>query len=264
MTYESIDLLIDGDLLVYSCGFASDAGAKKEGEEHEPIEYCLGGVKKTIERMETEIWTRLVDHSPTSFSKETECNRHIYLTGNNNFRHEIAPDYKANRDGAHKPHWYKEIKEYLKDVHGAQTTDGFEADDAMGFNSTEAPSNTLPVICTKDKDLDMIPGWHYNWSKKRVEADETLYFIDEEEGLKLFYLQCLTGDSVDNIPGLFKVTGKKAMKKVKQPLMYMDDEVDMYNHVLKQYGEEHKEELHTIAKCLWISRYGREVWEPPV
>ena len=50
--------LVDGDFLTYSCGFSSDSVAKKDaiergedltGEEHEPLAYCLHGVKKTMQ-----------------------------------------------------------------------------------------------------------------------------------------------------------------------------------------------------------------------
>jgi 5'-3' exonuclease len=244
--------LIDGDILVYECGFSSDKKAKDAGVEHEPIEYCLQNVKLKIkEVMET-----------------AGCDEHrIFLTGDNNFRLDIAPDYKANRDASHKPYWYKEIKQYLIDKWDAEVTDGFEADDAMGWNQTDDT-----VICTKDKDLDMVPGAHYNWSPKR--RDNGVYHVTEVEGLRFFYTQCLTGDSTDNIPGLFKLTGHRATAKIKQPLQEMDNELDMWDHVMEVYSDACEEKklntkpvsdaFRVSAACLWISHGDRETWTPPM
>lgn len=61
------------------------------------------------------------------------------------------------------------------------------------------------VICTKDKDLDMISGLHYNWTK-----DKEPYEVSEQQALKAFYSQLLTGDRVDNIQGIKGIGNKKA------------------------------------------------------
>jgi 5'-3' exonuclease len=243
--------LIDGDILIYECGFSSDSVARKNGKEHEPLSYCLQNVKKKIE----------------SILEATGCDSYrIFLTGPNNFRLEIAPDYKANRDPDHKPHWYKEIKEYLIEKHGAEITNGFEADDAMGWNQTDDT-----IICTKDKDLDMVPGKHYNWSPKKIDAG--VYHVTEVEGLRFFYTQCLTGDSTDNIPGLFKLTGQRATKKIKAPLQDLDTEEEMWVHVVHEYHmacmekgiptPDVSDKFRVAAACLWISHGDRETWEPP-
>ena len=129
--------LIDGDILVYQCGFASDSQARKNElfEGHEPLEYALQNVKKSIE----------------DIMQVTEADTYeLYLTGQDNYRTTMYPDYKGNRDPNHKPHWYHEIKEYLIEVKGAITVDGMEADDILGIRQvTELDEHT--VICSKDK-----------------------------------------------------------------------------------------------------------------
>ena len=98
---------------------------------------------------------------------------------------------------------------------------GQEADDALSI----AACTLGHGIATIDKDLDGCPGWHYNWAK------ENIYYVTEVEANRFFYTQMLTGDSTDNIPGLFKRTGKKAMAKVKAPLAELTDPADMYAYV---------------------------------
>lgn len=267
--------LLDGDIFLYECGFSSDANARKDllnkwhlfhgknlNEEQqvewdnafEPLEYNLKIVKNKI--------AELIDITGADSFE-------IYLTGSNNYRLDILPQYKANRDPNRKPHWYKEIKEYLINVQGAVVCEGIEADDMLGIRqmaefrkmhgvkeTTEETDHTC--ICTKDKDLDCIPGFHYNWSPSRI--NDGVYNISEVEANRFFYTQCLTGDTTDNIPGLKKLTGQIATAKKKAALATMDSVYDMYTHVANLYGDT---DFTASAKCLWIQRESGEIWEPP-
>lgn len=233
--------LIDGDILVYECGFSSDATAKKNGDEHEPLSYALQNVKQKLKDV-------------LDAAKTTEYE--MYLTGKNNYRFEFLPDYKGNRDSTHRPFWYKEIKQYLIDECGAIVCDGEEADDLLGIRQMDPRTET--IICTKDKDLDCVPGLHYNWSPSRWE--DGIYDISEVEALRFFYTQILTGDSTDNIPGLKKSVGKIATAKIKKGLESLESARDMYDYVASVYGDF---DFHPIAKCLWIRQKYGEIWEPP-
>ena len=235
--------IIDGDVVVYSCGFASDAAAKREGIEHEPLAYCLNGVKEMIKSVVT----------------SAGCDDHIIvLSGATNHRLEVYPEYKANRDPSHRPYWYNEIKEYLENTLGAVKSDpGDEADDELGILHGEMPRNS--VICTIDKDLDQVPGLHYNWSAKRKGMG--VYVVSPEEADFTFYSQVLTGDSTDNIPGLFRSTGKKATAKIMQPMIDMTP-LEMYNYVIEQYGG-NVDLVNTIAHLVWIKRERGMPWLPP-
>lgn len=230
--------LIDADVILYQTGFGSDANAKKEGLAFEPLENALHLCKNKLKEV---MFNTGAD----------DCK--LYLTGKGNYRKDFLPDYKANRKDAHKPHWYNEIKEYLINQHNAIVVDGEEADDALGYNQTKDT-----IICTIDKDLDCIPGYHFNWSLKNFERG--IYYVTEVEANRFFYLQCLTGDATDNIPGLKKSIGKMATKKLKLPLLNMADPLDMYNHVDGIYRDF---DWHPIAKCIWIRRKEGEIWEPP-
>ena len=115
------------------------------------------------------------------------------------------------------------------------------------------------IICHIDKDIDICPGWHYNWLR-----DEK-YFITPIEGLRNFYKQCLTGDkSVDNILGLFGVGKKSALLK---KLDEIDDELSMYKHVRECYqdrfGTYADKFLLENGQLLWMQTYRDEMWEPP-
>jgi len=206
--------LIDGDIICYQAGHASDIreyhvggmifkymkDAKKEAEKYTPI----AGILKTIEPEPIEHCLNSVKKMIMGIIEKTDSEEHeIYITDDvkeHNFRHQLFSDYKANRDKASRPLWYKEIRKYMIDVWGAQIITGSEADDALGCmqsaHSNVYPLNAETCICTIDKDLTMIKGWHYNWNK------DNMYWVEQEEADKFFWKQMLTGDTSDNIPGI--------------------------------------------------------------
>src|SRR4249919_4135396 len=156
--------LIDGDVLVYASGFASDAAAKRVGEEREDLRFAIHGLKTQIRSIITAAEADDVV---------------IYLSHPVNFREAFYTPYKMNRNTLHKPLWYDELKEYLLEHAGAVYSElGDEADDAMGRAQMDSlAQGRETIICTVDKDLDMIPGLHYNWSKTR-KADGVYHMED--------------------------------------------------------------------------------------
>lgn len=238
--------LVDGDVICYRSGFASDAAAKGRGLEHEPLANCLHGVKQSLDAIA----------NATGSTRQV-----IYLSHPVNRREHIFPAYKQNRDITHKPYWYSEIKEYLLERRGALFSEqGDEADDALGMEQVRLNKRGKEsIICTIDKDLDVIPGLHYNFSKNRVENG--VYELQDPECLRLFYQQMITGDAADNIPGLYATLGKKATKEIKAPLQDMFFESEMYRYVLELY-QGNEDHVNLLAQLLWIRRDER-FWEPP-
>ena len=175
---------IDGDIICYSIAFACKDESKR---------FCLATVKSflrnTVEAVAADDYR-------------------IFLTGNNNFRIKIAKSrpYKGNRK-APKPEYWQLIRDYLVEEHGAEICDDIEADDALGLAQTD---NT--ILCTIDKDLDMIAGQHYNFNKKK------LYTVSQEDADLFFFTQWLTGDSVDNIPGAKGIGPAKAKKIIRKSM----------------------------------------------
>ena len=130
------------------------------------------------------------------------------VKGKGNYRKDLSPDYKAKR-----PELDKDVRDKLNYLHkhavskGAIQADGMEADDLVSIWAREALDRKEEyVICGIDKDLLQIPGHHYNYGK------DTWQLINEEEALHNLYIQCLTGDNTDNIPGLKGIGPKKAAK----------------------------------------------------
>ena len=168
------------------------------------------------------------------------------LTGRNNFRKTLYPEYKANRKDKPKPKWLQDIRTFLQENWTAEVSDGCEADDLLGVYQT--PDS---CICSIDKDLLQIPGRHYNWVKAEF-YDQTLV-----GGLRHFYFQLLQGDRGDNIPGIQGIGPKKAERFLEG----ITDEKEMFDTCLELY----KGDLPTMIRngqLLWIWRELGGIWNP--
>lgn len=202
-----------------------------------------------------------------------------YLTyGPDNFRFEVATikDYKGNRKDKEKPPLYEHIKGFLLSDYPdkVELVFGQEADDAVSIRqyknmdssdtlAGDHPDFQSTVICTIDKDLDMVPGWHYRWSKGDVKEIEPWY-QDVLGGLKCFYKQCLTGDSVDNIPGLRGIGPKSAyltsLDKCEDKQQLFDIVRELYGKWYGNYGDQF---LLEVGRLLWMRSKENELWSFP-
>lgn len=169
----------------------------------------------------------------------------IFISGKQipHFRSLINLNYKANRKDVVKPHEVKELEWYLQDVLDAELVHGYEADDALGWNQSEST-----VICTIDKDLDMIPGLHYNFVRGNV------YNVNQLAALRFFYKQMLIGDTSDYIFGIKGIGPVKAEKLLKDT----KTEQEMFDIVYKLYNDPKRFVMN--ACCLWILRNKGELW----
>ncbi|QDP53351.1 MAG: putative ribonuclease H [Prokaryotic dsDNA virus sp.] len=260
--------LIDADILVYEAAFG--------GEDRETGEvYGFDYVSALIDRKIEEICHAVGATEPPL----------LFLTGKGNFREGISTvkPYKGNRKQP-KPYHYLNVRAYLESL-GAITVEGMEADDALAiaqtedWNSTWKVANGLEpepkdrscfktVIVTRDKDLRQVAGWHYGW-EHGAQPEFPLQFVDElgdielidktpkeikGTGLKFFYSQLITGDTVDNIPGLPRKGAVYAYKILKE----CDDEGSMFKAVREAYrqvyDDEGDERLLEQGRLLWMVR----------
>lgn len=198
-------ILIDGDMLVYRVGFACD-------DETEEI------AKQTLDNYLAELVTDLASHYETY---------KVYLTGNGNFRDEVAvtQPYKGGRDTKRKPVHKELLRNFMIDEWGAEVVNGIEADDAIATKATELKFDC--IVCSLDKDFKQLPTTLYDYTKK------TSYNIIRLDAEKWIYKQALMGDRVDNIPGVYGIGPKKA-DKIIDPC---ENETEAYLACLEVYKE---------------------------
>lgn len=218
--------LIDGDILCYRIGFATQ-------EDSEDI--AIRTMAKFLEDM---------------MMFEVDCSEwNTYLTGSSNYRHDYAvtAPYKGNRKGE-KPTHHGLLREYLQYAWNGDVYEGIEADDAIAISATELGDDS--VIVSLDKDFDQVQGWHYNFVKKEK------YYITADEGLYNFYCQFLVGDRIDNIVGVKGIGPKKAEK-----LLAGKTEREMFDICVEQLGSEERAIENGIL--LYLQRKEGEIWSPP-
>lgn len=135
----------------------------------------------------------------------------IYCGGKDNFRYNLCPNYKANRKAPPEDaNLFRPLMQKIIDEGLAIPADGMEADDMVRIKATELASlNKEFTVVHIDKDLDCIPGKHYNPRKQEF------YEIDVDTADLLYWTQMLKGDPTDNLPGLPKVGPKKAEAMLK-------------------------------------------------
>lgn len=270
-------LYCDGDILIFKAGFAAERSrytlhwkehgrmqdyvfdAKKKldeyVEENGLVDYEIEK-ERVLDKPEQAIWN-LRDLINTIVDGAKVERPQIIFSGSGNFRYEIFPEYKANRNKSHRPYYEQLLKQHLIDVYGAEQTIGEEADDQLGIRQYTDwfNGNDDSVLATLDKDLNMIPGLHYNWEKGTM-TDVSLKAAD-----RWFYTQLLMGDRIDGIEGIPGM-GIKTAEKV---LSYADTVPEMYQTCLDAYAEHgiDVEKMHQYAKVLWIRRETGKNWEIP-
>ena len=153
---------------------------------------------------------------------------------------------------------------------------GLEADDEMGIYQLEATREGRDTtICSRDKDLRIIPGYHYSWECGKQTAigpeytDELGRLGKRENGSVLgygtlfFYYQMLVGDSADNIPGLPRYGTVAAYNTLEG----CESIQDAYRRVRDLYkeklGDDAKDYFLEQADLLWIRQDRDRGYELP-
>jgi hypothetical protein len=268
--------LIDGDILLYEAGFAAETGW--ESEDSPPFSY----VEEILENKVGNICAMAGATLPPIF----------FFTGKTNFRNTVAKSFNYKNRPGNKPFHYYNIKAYIKGKYEWRQQEGLEADDLMAIFQCEREElykitccsehpSARTIICSRDKDLRAVPGWHYGWEVGnqpsfgpaivtefgaiRLSSDRKSL---KGEGLLFFYSQCLLGDRVDTIPGLPGTGPVKAFEL----LSPCQNETEACRVVLEAYrgtyGEGAEEMLLEQGRCLWMTRGLLEdgqpkLWEIP-
>lgn len=185
-----------------------------------------------------------------------------------NFRFDVAKkrDYKGTRK-QEKPFHYNNIREYMLANYECVVAEGMEADDMICVELVRNGEKLDVICCSRDKDLRMVPGMHFGWEcgrqpqfgPKRVDFIGEISLSKDRKvvkgtGIKFFYSQLITGDTVDNIPGLRGAGPVLAFESLSE----LSTEAEMFGCVAglyeKKYGEDWRAEFLEQAKLLWMVR----------
>lgn len=220
--------LIDHDLVVFRCAASA---------ENDSLNIAIHRVEALLDELLT---------------KTGADSYRAFLSGKSNFRKTIYPEYKANRT-APKPIHLEALREYALEKQNAELApDTLEADDALGINQTDDT-----MIVSLDKDLLMVPGKHFSWeiNGKGWNKPDKFFTQDVIGGMRLFFEQCLKGDTADNIKGIEKIGNKRA----KALLADCVTEQEMFDTVRDAYSND--EEFIMNASVLWIMQHEEDIWK---
>lgn len=163
-----------------------------------------------------------------------------------------------------KPVHYHHIRNYLHLFWDGYVVIGEEADDYLGieqcryFNTDIDGVNGVAeetIICSIDKDLKMIPGWHYNIKTGEKE------FVNAEEAMRFFWKQMLMGDTVDNIQGVPKFGKIKAGKLIDNSETLGECREKVIEEYKKYYKDEWTDKFLEMGNLLWIKREPNIIFE---
>lgn len=253
--------LIDADVLVYEIGYAAETGWRSitNASGVPPFDYVA----------------ELLDNRIANICAIVEATQPpiLFLTGPGNFRFDIAKRQPYKERPSAKPWHYKNIKAYMESKYDCRVSHGIEADDLMAIEQTARPGDT--IICTRDKDLRAVPGWHYGWElgnqaqygPKIVEEFGTIQLSKDRksikgDGLLFFYSQCLTGDKVDTVPGLGGIGPVKAFEILEGSKTPNEALKRVYGAYKAVYGLSAYKELLEQGRLLWMTRKLREDGSP--
>ena len=268
--------LIDADLIAYEAASAADM--VEEGYERRSFDYVIDKVDESIKFI----------------TENSGCDSYeLFITGKDNFRYDIATvkPYKGNRSDKPKP-FYLESTRKLLESYGAVVCDGMEADDMLAVRAREMEYKDC-CICSRDKDLRMVPCMQYSWEvglqpewgPELVDTLGELHFRFSDKilkngeksnaikkvwgtGLKWFYAQLIIGDSTDNISGL-EGKGGGLVHQVIHPCTSEEELFTAaFSAYTDKYGDTAAERLLEQGRLLWmhdtLDEEGKVIlWELP-
>ena len=196
-------ILIDGDVLVYQIGLASERPINW-GDDlwtlHADFAECRTALANKVETFVTAL-------------KADEVRFALSCSTAEGFRKELCPTYKSNRVNVRKPIVHQALRELLLSDYDTIVRPRLEADDVLGILATTPHTTEKRIIVSVDKDFRGVPCSFYRTSEETPAVEET----SRSAALRFHALQTLTGDRVDGyvgIPGCGPKTAEKILDGV--------------------------------------------------
>jgi DNA polymerase-1 len=168
------------------------------------------------------------------------------------FRHDMYPDYKANR-----PPMPDDLRQQIEPVHEIVKAmglpllcvPGVEADDVIGTLARQAAAaGEVCVISTGDKDMAQLVDEHVTLINTMNDTVSDTAQVEKKFGVppeRIIDYLALMGDSSDNIPGVPKVGPKTAAKWLQQ-YHSLDELIAKANDVGGKVGESLRANLEQL------------------
>lgn len=266
---SKLTLLIDADVLRYQMAFSSTSKVVwDDGDD------AIEVFRPEQAKAKCEEWIDgMVDKfGADDFVMALSCKKH-------NFRKDVYPLYKDNRTLKPKPALWYVLDSFIYETFGDKIVERYEleGDDILGLLASHPSPKRAPgkrIVVSIDKDLATVPCRLYNPGK----PDMGVRQIGRHDADLFWMKQVLTGDTVDNYPGI-KGVGHKRADAVLMPVHEAHREACVEEHlgalwtaVVSTYESKGLTEADALvqARCARILRHGdydhrkKEVrlWQP--
>jgi len=196
----------------------------------------------------------------------------LHFTGNlrSSFRYKLYDMYKGNRKGGRAPTGLHDTKIRWVENNPSKCFiwDEWEADDIVVSLRRDNPNKYIMAAVDKDV-LYSLPGRHFNYyTSAKYGIDMKWVEVDKLQAMKHHYIQALTGDSSDNIPGLNGIGAKRANKILEDCI----DPVCMWEAVVEAYESKGKSVVDALITMRLVSmhqlikdssgEYKLNLWKP--
>ena len=194
MIDKNTAVLVDGYGFVFRAYYSMQSLTDREGKHIGAVYGFTNMMLNIIRKFDTKYFTITLDSK------------------GNNFRHDIFPDYKANREGLLDDELIRQFP-IIREACNALNVytieqQGYEADDVIATLTHELSQQNIPVvIVSSDKDLMQLVDDDknismYDASKDVMIREQEVYEKTGVNPEQIIDLQSLTGDATDNIPGV--------------------------------------------------------------
>jgi len=205
MNKQSRLILVDGSAYIFRAYYGLPPMTRADGT---PINAVFGFTNMLVKLIEDYSHDKMIV---------------IFDAARENFRNKIYSEYKANRGEAPDDliPQFPLIRECVKSFNIPQLEiEGYEADDLIATYSKLAKNEDIEtIIVSSDKDLMQLVSKKVTMldpmKNKKIEIKD----VEEKFGVKpekVIYIQALTGDKVDNIPGAPGIGPKTASQLINE------------------------------------------------
>lgn len=243
--------IIDGDVVAYM------ACKHRRPMKNGYVQYIPKGEPEHVftaeedEQYLDECWNNFVE---ITLDLKEVCNADYFLmavSGNNNFRDDLYPDYKANRraNPEKRNTFVPKLRTMAAQEGIAIRAHGREADDCLRIWAEESRKAEIDfVVCSIDKDLKLIHGRHY------VMNHNVLITVTKEYATRFYYEQLLKGDPTDNIKGIPRVGDAKAKALLEPYETEPEFQAVVIEAYKDYYGKDWREYLLGNGKLIYLQK----------
>jgi DNA polymerase-1 len=213
--------LIDADIILYEWASICEKSIPWPftDEDEEP------GILWTRHAHLDEAWARTVTSFETLTSRVGADSFVAVVTkSSENWRYSVYPAYKSNRKAGVKPMLVNVLRDMIAAEPWGRMMPPLEGDDVLGILQTKPGAGDTIIIST-DKDMQTIPGMHYNPGK------DLMFEVSHGEANSYHLRQALTGDPTDGYPGCTGIGAKTVLGLVPDTVEY-DEILPLWNDVI--------------------------------